>query len=131
MPINIHHKNAVEQKNAEMFSYAGDRESLRKRWEMALATGVTLVEEIKIPFPIEKEYKAVKSMYLNNTILNLLATLGSGLAGFGLDSLQEFVNASKDIKTIQDFYVFLAIFGFIGIENHKITIYYNALCGLI
>ena len=115
LPINIHHKNAVEQKNAEMFSYAGDRESLRKRWEMALATGVTLVEEIKIPFPIEKEYKAVKSMYLNNTILNLLATLGSGLAGFGLDSLQEFVNASKDIKTIQDFYVFLAIFGFIGI----------------
>ena len=115
LPINIHHKNAVEQKNAEMFSYAGDRESLRKRWEMALATGVTLVEEIKIPFPIEKEYKAVKSMYLNNTILNLLATLGSGLAGFGLDSLREFVNASKDIKTIQDFYVFLAICGFIGI----------------
>ncbi|HMS70120.1 MAG TPA: DEAD/DEAH box helicase family protein, partial [Saprospiraceae bacterium] len=115
LPINIHHKNAVEQKNAEMFSYAGDRESLRKRWEMALATGVTLVEEIKIPFPIEKEYKAVKSMYLNNTILNLLATLGSGLAGFGLDSLREFVNASKDIKTVQDFYVFLAICGFIGI----------------
>ena len=74
-----------------------------------------MATNLPYPFPIEKEYKAVKSMYLNNTILNLLATLGSGLAGFGLDSLQEFVNASKDIKTIQDFYVFLAIFGFIGI----------------
>ncbi|WP_367210227.1 DEAD/DEAH box helicase family protein [Sphingobacterium sp. R2] len=111
---NIHRKEKAEKKNVEMFSYAGDRESLKQRWKTALETGVTLVEEIKIPFPEEKEYKAVKSMYLNKTIRNLLATLGSGLVGFGLESLQGLGRASRNIKTTQDLYVFLAIFGAIG-----------------
>lgn len=112
---NIHHKDEAERKNIEMFSLAGDRESLKQRWKTALETGVTLVEEIKIPFPEEKEYKAVKSMYLNKTIRNLLATLGSGLVGFGLESLQDLGRVARNIKTTQDLYVFLAIFGAIGI----------------
>jgi superfamily II DNA or RNA helicase len=111
---NIHHKEEAENKNIEMFSYAGNRESLKQRWKTALETGVTLVEEIKIPFPEEKEYKAVKSMYLNKTIRNLLATLGSGLIGFGLESLQGLGRAARNIRTTQDLYVILAIFGAIG-----------------
>lgn len=111
---NIHHKEETEKNNLKMFSYAGDRESLKQRWKTALETGVTLIEEIKIPFPEEKEYKAVKSMYLNKTIGNLLATLGSGLVAFGLESLQGLGRAARNIKTIQDFYIFLAIFGAIG-----------------
>ena len=111
---NIQRKEEAEKKNIEMFSYAGDRESLKQRWKTALETGVTLVEEIKIPFPEEKEYKAVKSMYLNKTIRNLLATLGSGIVGFGLESLQGLGRAARNIKTTQDLYVFLAIFGAIG-----------------
>ncbi len=112
---NIHHKEEVEKSNAEMFFYAADRENLKERWKTALETGVTLVEEIKIPFPEEKEYKAVKSMYLNKTIGNLLATLGSGLVGFGLEGLQELGKAARKIKTTQDLYVFLTIFGILGI----------------
>lgn len=111
---NIHHKEEMEKNNVKMFSYAGDRESLKQRWKTALETGVTLIEEIKIPFPEEKEYMAVKSMYLNKTIRNLLATLGSGLVAFGLESLQGLGRAARNIKTIQDFYIFLAIFGAIG-----------------
>ena len=111
---NIHHKEEVKKKNIEMFSYAGDRESLKQRWKTALETGVTLVEEIKIPFPEEKEYNAVKSMYLNKTIRNLLATLGSGLVGFGLESLQGLGRAARNIRTTQDLYVILAILGTIG-----------------
>lgn len=111
---NIHHKEETEKNNVKMFSYAGDRESLKQRWKTALETGVTLIEEIKIPFPEEKEYKAVRSMYLNKTIGNLLATLGSGLVAFGLESLQGLGRAARNIKTIQDFYIFLAIFGAIG-----------------
>ena len=114
LPENIHHKDVAEKKNLEMFTNAGDRESLKQRWKDALATGVNLVEEIKIPFAEEREYKAVKSMYLNKTIRNLLATLGSGLIGFGLESLQGLGRAARNIKTIQDLYVFLAIFGAIG-----------------
>lgn len=114
LPENIHHKEEAEKKNFEMFAHAGDRESLKQRWKEALATGVNLVEEIKIPFPEEREYKNVKSMYLYKTIKNLLATLGSGLVGFGLESLQGLGRAARNIKTIQDLYVFLAIFGTIG-----------------
>lgn len=115
LPENIQHKDVTEKKNLEMFTYAGDRESLKQRWKDALATGVNLVEEIKIPFPEEREYKPVKSMYLNKTIRNLLATLGSGLIGFGLESIQGLSRAARNIKTTQDLYVFLAIFGAIGI----------------
>lgn len=111
---NIHHKVEVEKKNVEMFSYAGDRESLKHRWKTALETGMTLVEEIKIPFPEEKEYKAVKSIYLNKTIGNLLATLGSGLVGFGLEGLQGLGRAARNIRTTQDLYFFLGVFGVIG-----------------
>ncbi|WP_375581416.1 DEAD/DEAH box helicase family protein [Marivirga tractuosa] len=111
---NIHHSKEVKKKNVEMFIYAGNRENLKHRWKTALETGVTLVEEIKIPFSEEKEYKAVKSMYLNKTIRNLLATLGSGLIGFGLESLQGLSRAARDIETTQDLYVFLAIFGAMG-----------------
>lgn len=111
---NIYQKAEAEKKNIEMFSYAGDRESLKQKWKTALETGVTLVEEIKIPFPEEKDYKAAKSLYLNKTIGNLVATLGSGLVGYGLESLQGFGRVARNIKTIQDFYIFLAIFGAIG-----------------
>ena len=114
LPINIHQKDEAEKKNLEMFTYAGDRESLKQRWKEALTTGVTLVEEIKIPFPDERDYNTVKSMYFNKTIKNLLATLGSGLLGFGLESLQGLGRAARNIKTIQDFYIFLAILGTIG-----------------
>lgn len=114
LPENIHHKEVAEKKNAEMFSYAGDRDSLKQRWKTALETGVTLVEEIKIPFPEEKEYKAVKSMYLNKTIRNLLATLVSGIVGFAYESLQNLVRAARNIKSIQDLLVFLTVFGAIG-----------------
>lgn len=112
---NIYLKKEAAKKNMEMFSYAGNRESLKQRWKTALETGVTLVEEIKIPFPEEKGYKAVKAMYLNKTIRNLLAALGSGLFGFGLESLQGLGRAARNIKTVQDLYVVLAIFGTIGV----------------
>ncbi|MBS9463967.1 DEAD/DEAH box helicase family protein [Flagellimonas sp. 389] len=114
LSVNIYQKEEAEKKNVEMFSYAGDRESLKQRWKKALETGVTLVEEIRIPFPEEKDYKAVKSMYLNKTIGNLLATLGSGLVAFGLENLQGLGKVARNIKSMQDLYVFLAVFGAVG-----------------
>lgn len=115
LPENIYQREEALKKNSKIFSYAANREDLKQKWKTALETGVTLVEEIKIPFSEEKEYKAVKSMYLNKTIRNLLATLSSGLVGFGLESLQGLGRASKNLKSVQDLYVFLAIIGTIGI----------------
>jgi superfamily II DNA or RNA helicase len=115
LPENIYLKEEAEKKNKEMFSYAADRESLKQRWEKALKSGVTLVEEIKIPFKEEKEYKAVKSLYFYKTIGNLLATLGSGLVGFGLESLQGLGRVAKNIKSAKDLYFYLAIIGATGV----------------
>ncbi|MBB4803794.1 superfamily II DNA or RNA helicase [Flavobacterium nitrogenifigens] len=112
---NIREKEEAEKKNIEMFKYAGDRENLKELWEKALETGVTLVEELKIPFREEKEYKALKSMYLNKTLANLLATLGSGLASFGLEMIQEFLKVARRIRSMRDLYFFLTFFGIVGV----------------
>jgi len=111
---NSFEKGEAEKMNIEMFKYAGDRESLKEIWKKALETGVNLVEEIKIPFTEKKEYKAVKSMYLNKTLANLFATLGSGLASFGLETIQEFLKAARRIRSMRDLYFFLTFFGIIG-----------------
>jgi len=92
-----------------MLAQAGDRENLKQRWKEALANGVNLVEEIKIPFPEEREYKTAKSMYLYKTIANLLATLGSGLVGFGLEILEGFSEVARNINSIKDLYILLII----------------------
>ena len=113
LPKNIYLKEEAEKKNAEMFRLASDRENLKQRWEEALATGVNLVEEIRIPFPEEKEYKAIKSMYLTKTIANLLAALGFGLFGYFNEILQGL--GRLEIKTLRDLYTYLIIFAGLGV----------------
>jgi superfamily II DNA or RNA helicase len=115
LPENLNNQEQIEKTNAAMFAFASDRENLKQRWKTALKTGVTLVEEIKIPFAEPREYQAVKSMYFNKTIANLLATLGFSLLGFAEGILEGLGRVAKDIKTLKDFFVFLSIFGFMGI----------------
>ncbi|GAA0551372.1 DEAD/DEAH box helicase family protein [Chitinophaga japonensis] len=114
IPGNMGEQEAIEKKNAEMFAFAGNRESLKQRWKTALETGTTLVEEVRIPFPEERPYQAVKTLYFNKTIANLIATLGSGLLGFGLESLQGLSRSARHIRSMQDLYTFLAILGTLG-----------------
>lgn len=115
LPENIQKKEELLKKNSEMFLLAADRKSLKQRWNTALETGVTLVEEIKIPFQEEKEYQQLKAFYLNKTIANLLATLASGLAGFGSNSLELIYKIVRDTKSVQDLYFLLGFFGLIGV----------------
>ncbi|OJY96923.1 MAG: restriction endonuclease subunit R [Sphingobacteriales bacterium 40-81] len=115
LPENIYHKEGAEKKNDEMLSLAGNRESLKQRWEEALATGVNLVEEIKIPFPEEKAYKTIKSVYLTRTIANLIATLGFSLLTYFDGLLQGLWRSIRNIKTLQDFYIILIFFTGMGV----------------
>lgn len=114
LPVNFYKKEESERKNSEMFSLAGNRENLKQRWKDALETGVNLVEEIRIPFPDKREYRKVKSMYFDKTIKNLMATLLSGLLGFGLEIMEWFGKTARNIKTAHDFYMILAIIGILG-----------------
>ena len=115
LPENIFLEAEAEKKNQEMFAYAADRESLKQRWITALKSGVSMVEEIKIPFKKEKSYKDIKSLYFHKTIKNLAAVLISGLIGFGFDSLEAFLRSIKNIKTLHDLYVFLSMIGISGV----------------
>lgn len=115
LPDDIHQQEEAKKKNREMFAHAGDRDSLKQRWKTALETGLTLVEEIKIPFPENREYQSTKSMYFYKTIKNLIATLISGWIGFGLGSIQGLGRTANKIKSLQDLYFFLTILGTIGI----------------
>ncbi|MCC5917019.1 MAG: DEAD/DEAH box helicase family protein [Cryomorphaceae bacterium] len=104
LPENLNHKEAVDNKNRKMLSYAADRENLRQRWDEALANGVNLVEEIRIPFPDKRAYKSVKQLYLNKTIANLMATLSFGLSTFGLESLQGLARVLARNNSKEGFY---------------------------
>ncbi len=101
--------NEVIEQNNKTFSFAGNRESLQKNWHIALEKGVSLVEEIKVPFAEEKEYKAIKSMYLHKTIANLLFTLGLAAAAYFESILQGIGQMARNLRTAQDLYIFLSV----------------------
>ncbi|MDR2010629.1 MAG: DEAD/DEAH box helicase family protein [Bacteroidales bacterium] len=109
-------EDEVATQNNKTFLLAENRENLQKNWQIALEKGVSLVEEIKIPFGGEKEYKAIKSMYLHKTIANLLATLSMAAVVYLESILQGIGRMAKSIKNIQDLYIFLLFIalGFIG-----------------
>ena len=115
LPNDLHQKEVLDKQNIGTFIFAGDRQSLKQRWKIALDNGVTLVEEIKIPFSEEKEYKSVKALYLNRTIANMAATLVFSLIGYLENILNYLLKSAKNIKTLQDLYVFLTVIGVGGV----------------
>lgn len=105
----------IYKKNTEMYNYAANRNSLKQKWISALEKGVNLVEEIKIPFEKEKNFEEVKKMYFSKTIGNLIAMLSSGLIFYFEYFMQIFGRASRNIRSGQDFYMLLSLFGFVAI----------------
>lgn len=97
----------IERKNAETFAYAARRDKLQQRWNDALSSGVTLVEEINIPFQEQREYQAVKSLYLRQTIANALAGLGLTILSFSMDMLQGLGRFSPRHRSKEEIYYFL------------------------
>ncbi|MBE9600481.1 DEAD/DEAH box helicase family protein [Pedobacter sp. MC2016-24] len=100
----------LDRKNLETFRLAADRQSLKTHWDHALEKGISLVEEIKIPFLEEQPYQAVKQLYLRKTISNLIASLAFGWSVF----LETFIRSSRYMKSANDVYTFLKIAGLIG-----------------
>ena len=114
LPENINNVGEILRKNAEMLTFAANREILRQRWDDALTKGVNLVEEIKIPFEEEQDYQGVKSLYLNKTIRNVLATVAAAWLSFGLDNVQGFIRAIKNMQSLKDLYIYIASLGAVG-----------------
>jgi len=110
IPERFHLTEEVNQKNLEITRFAADRQSLKTKWSHALEKGISLVEEIKIPFLEEKPYRAVKQLYLRKTIANLIATLAFGFSIF----FEIFLRSVRYMKSANDVYAFLKVMGIIG-----------------
>ncbi len=106
------YKEFVQKKdeiNAQMFSQASKRNSLKDRWEGALVTGVSLVEEVKIPFPSEKEYGQVTGMYYKKTMKNFIISLGVAAVGYMEYAFQVFLRLVKNVRTLNDLNILLGL----------------------
>jgi len=114
LPEKIHNEDDIENINFNMFTQAKDREGLRKRWNKAISKGINLVEEIKIPFSKDKDYKPTKTLYFNKTLKNLFATLTSGLIAFSIESLNILTESLRFIDDINEFYFYLSLIGIVG-----------------
>lgn len=101
--------------NNDSFTKAGEREKLKTKWSQALENGVSLTEEIKVPFPENKDYKAIKSLYYNKTIANMLATLGSGLLGFSEAIMEGLGRSARHIHSREELYRWLMVAGITGV----------------
>lgn len=100
----------IEQRNAKTFACAAERDKLQQQWSDAYANGVKLVEEIKIPFREIKEkrdYQTAKSLYLRQTIANLLAGLGFTFLSFSLDTILSLGRSLQRLRSREEVYYFL------------------------
>lgn len=102
---------SLAAKNNETLAYAADRNSLKQRWRTALAEGVNLVEEIKIPFPKQKRtYRQIKDLYYNKTIKALTFQLASGITAYGSEVLRV-LERMRNIKSVNDLLLLLSVVG--------------------
>ena len=114
LPQTIKDQNEISNSNYKTIELAEKRELLKERWNEALCNGVSLTEVIKIPFPEEKDYQEVKSLYYNKTIANLIAFSGAALLSFSEFILNSLFRSIRYMKSLQDFLYWLTAIGIIA-----------------
>lgn len=115
LPDQITSEQEIHNLNNRILTNAGQRNQLKTKWLRALESGSMLIEEIKVPFPEETDYKGLKSLYYNRTIKYLFGMLGSGLVGFGFEALQGLGRTARHIKSKEDLLNWLMFIGGLGI----------------
>ncbi len=88
--------------NTKMFVQAKNRNELNSRWQEALKSGVSLVEEVKIPFSSEHTYGKVTGMYYQKTLANFMVSLGITVSGYLEFAYQVFGRFFKNIRSLYD-----------------------------
>jgi len=114
---NFYTNDVIRGANMVTLSVAGSRQTLKERWEKAIAEGVNIVEEIKIPFYSEQgvEYAKQKKLYMTNTIKYLIADLGLVILGFSSHVLESILQNIKALRTPKDFYYFFILMAITGL----------------
>lgn len=80
LPKHLAEEETLLGINEQMLDRAGQRQELKAKWKKALASGKTLIEEIKVPFPSDQNYKNLVSLYYTRTIVYMVAVLSSLVA---------------------------------------------------
>lgn len=115
---------ALTETNKKTFEYASDRDKLKELWQKALASGNHLVEQIKIPFPVEQgTIQGIRNLYYSKTSKNLFGFLGSSLLTFAYSFPEFLLRRIRNIKSIDDILRSLTIFGAIGIVTFASLMY--------
>lgn len=118
------HEASVIAFNNRMFASAAERTSLRNQWQEAIRNGTSLIEEIKIPFKGNGDYKTLKQIYFNKTIRYFLVELVLALIFYVqefLEQLPRFRNLFRTPEgrwTILTFFL-LGVFVFFGRRFYK------------
>ncbi|NMM47501.1 DEAD/DEAH box helicase family protein [Marinigracilibium pacificum] len=81
-PTQINNIRSIEQFNNQTLERASQRRNLLVKWKKGLENGTRMVEEIKKPFPDNRNYKKEKSLYFRNSMGNFTGVLGSSIFGY-------------------------------------------------
>ncbi|QYJ68610.1 DEAD/DEAH box helicase family protein [Flavobacterium litorale] len=118
IPDTLYNPHTIAAKNAETFAAAAARSHLQKKWNTALANGVQLIEEIKVPFHEaiqNKSYKQTKQFYYNKTITHFTSGLISGVLAYSEGVINLFSRSLRNIRTLEQVAFILSIVGVGGL----------------
>lgn len=110
IPSHFQLSEDINKKNMDTMRCAADRKLLKYQWDEGLKKGISLVEEIKIPFLKDQPYKTLKKSYLNKTIANFTASLSFGLSIF----FEMIISTVRQLRSMGDILGFLKVTGIIG-----------------
>jgi len=102
LPANFQIIGIENKINEKAKNQAGNRSDLAQEWQNALEKGVSLSEEIRVPFGEPQEYSRVQSLYFTKTIAYASTTLTAAIIGFGTEGMQMLFNAMDNIETYQE-----------------------------
>lgn len=116
IPEDLSTSELIESVNERMLNQAKNRKLLYDRWQEAIRSGRTLIEEIKLPFRNEgKSYQQVKTLYYNKTIRFTVGMLLSGIGAYSIDALHILFRQVKNIGSLDDLKNWLLVLGGFGV----------------
>lgn len=99
----------IRHENNFTFERARQRAALKQRWDMAIAKGTTLVEEIKIPVIEEQAYVSAKHAAMKTTVTSMLKTLSASVLWYLETSVQVVSKFAKFIPSNYANYVLISM----------------------
>lgn len=105
----------LDKQNERMLARAKMRNTLKKRWTLALAKGVYMRENIRIPYDGEIDYQGAQALYYNKTKRYATGVFVSSLALFLKAVLSFMLGALRSTMILENFFFSMQIVGGIGL----------------